>query len=90
MPVAVENDGANRHDVKLFEQTINNIIAKRPKPAKKNPQGLCLDAGYAGEAVDSLGKSLKFEMHVRPEGKKQKKLKNKRKESKKMGCGENA
>jgi len=75
MPVAIENDGANRHDVKLFEQTINNIIAKRPKPTKKNPQGLCLDAGYVGEAVDSLGKSLKFTMHVRPRGEEAKEIK---------------
>lgn len=75
IPIAIENDGANRHDVKLFESTINNIIVKRPKPTKKKQQGMCLDAGYVGDDVDTLGKSLGFTMHVRPRGEEAKEIK---------------
>lgn len=42
IPIGLDVDGANRHDVKLFGSTINNIIIDRPKPTKKNPQGMCL------------------------------------------------
>lgn len=38
--------GANVHDTKLLDQTIEAIVVERPAPTKKKPQNLCLDKGY--------------------------------------------
>ena len=75
IPIGLAVDGANRHDVKLFEPTINNIIIDRPKPTRKNPQGMCLDAGYVGDEVQELGEQFGFTMHVRPRGEEAQQLK---------------
>ena len=75
IPIGLAVDGANRHDVKLFEPTINNIVVDRPKPTKKKPQGMCLDAGYVGDEVQELGEHFGFTMHVRPRGEEAQQLK---------------
>jgi putative transposase len=38
--------GANVHDTKLLEQTIEAIVVERPEPTAAEPQHLCLDKGY--------------------------------------------
>lgn len=68
IPISIDIAGANRHDVKLFESTINNLIIKKPRATKKKPQGMCLDAGYVGDEVQELGKAFGFTMHVRSRG----------------------
>jgi putative transposase len=35
IPLSIVVDGANRHDMKLSRETLENIKAKRPKPTKK-------------------------------------------------------
>jgi putative transposase len=53
-PLAVTVDGANRHDTKLLEATIEAIVVERPVPSEQAPQHLCLDKGYdnpTGEAT---------------------------------------
>jgi putative transposase len=45
-PLGAVVAGANVHDCKLLEQTIDAIVVDRPKPTKKSPQNLCLDKGY--------------------------------------------
>jgi len=50
LPLAVALDGANRHDVKLLEATLDGIVIDRPEVISKAPQNLCLDAGYTGSA----------------------------------------
>ena len=42
-------DGANRHDSKLLEDTLDDIVIARPKVTEEHPQNLCLDAGYTGK-----------------------------------------
>ncbi len=68
MPVGLAHDGANRHDSKLLESTLDSVPIERPKPTKRRPQGLCLDRGYdydsAREAVTARG----FSPHVRTRG----------------------
>lgn len=44
-PLAVVIDGANVHDCKLLEATLDAIVVKRPKP-QDIEQHLCLDKGY--------------------------------------------
>ena len=45
-PLGVVVAGANVHDCKLLEQTIEAIVVDRPKPTGRAPQHLCLDKGY--------------------------------------------
>lgn len=66
LPLAIIISGANTHDVKLLENTLVDIIVSRPSSADKNPQNLCLDAGYTGytEVVEAKG----YIAHIRPRG----------------------
>lgn len=74
IPLSVEADGANRHDVKLARPTIENIQIKRPKVTKKK-QNLCLDAGYVGDEILDLAEEFGFTLHVRPRGEEAQELK---------------
>ena len=46
MPIAVVVDGANRHDMKLVERTLEATMIQRPEPTSDLPQNMCLDKGY--------------------------------------------
>jgi putative transposase len=53
-PLGIVLAGANVHDTKLLEQTIEAIVVDRPEPSLRKPQHLCLDKGYdnpTGHAV---------------------------------------
>ena len=63
--------GANTHDVKLLEETLEHIVMLRPEPDEEHPQNLCLDAGYAGSGkVQERG----YTPHIRPRGEERKEL----------------
>ena len=49
LPLGVVLDGANRHDSKLLEDTLDDIVIARPEVTQEQPQNLCLDAGYTGK-----------------------------------------
>jgi len=68
IPLGIDVDGANRHDVKLAQPTIESIPIKRPKPRKYHRQNLCLDAGYVGDDILELVNEFGFTAHVRPRG----------------------
>ena len=68
VPVGLAVDGANRHDMKLVEATLGSIPVKRPKPTKKEPQGLCLDKGYDYDEVRELAKEFGYTAHIRARG----------------------
>jgi putative transposase len=51
MPLAVMVAGANRHDRKLVEATLESILMARPTPPEEEPHHLCLDAGSDDEIV---------------------------------------
>ncbi len=68
IPLSIDVDGANRHDVKLARPTIENLQIKKPKATKKRKQHLCLDAGYVGDEVQELAAEFGFTLHVRPRG----------------------
>ena len=72
LPLAIVISGANTHDVKLLEETLDHIVVPRPEPDEKDPQNLCLDAGYTGggEAV----KQRDYIPHSRPRGEEKKEL----------------
>ena len=72
LPLAIVISGANTHDIKLLEETLDHVVVPRPEPAEKHPQNLCLDAGYigSGEAVEQRN----YIPHIRPRGEKKKVL----------------
>jgi putative transposase len=60
--------GAQRHDVKLLEPTLDHIVVKRPEGKKAPKQHLCADKGYAGEPAQEAIESRNYIPHVRQRG----------------------
>ncbi len=70
LPLSVVLDGANRHDIKLLNATLDETVVLRPEATEEKPQNLCLDAGYTGskEEVEQRG----YTAHIRPRGEEKK------------------
>ena len=64
LPLAVVLSRANTHDVKLLEDTLDQIVVLRPEADKEHSQNLCLDAGYTGS--DGKVESRGYMPHIRP------------------------
>lgn len=65
MPIGLALDGANRHDMKLTRETVENIVVERPQPSPQQPQGMCLDKGYDYQAVREILEEFGFTAHIR-------------------------
>ena len=72
LPLAIVLDGANRHDSKLLENTLDDIVLARPQVTEEHPQNLCLDAGYTGKQETGTSRHYKPHIVSRWEEKKQK------------------
>jgi putative transposase len=46
VPLGIEVSGANTHDKRMVEATLECIPTERPESTKRNPQNMCLDKGY--------------------------------------------
>jgi putative transposase len=68
VPIGLEVEGANRHDMKLVRATVESLIVARPAPTTDQPQGMCLDAGYDYDEVYATLNEFGFTAHVRPRG----------------------
>jgi len=68
IPIGLEIDGANRHDMKLVRATLEAIVVDRPEPTDEQPQGMCLDKGYDYEAVREILEEFAFTAHIRAGG----------------------
>ena len=68
IPVGLVVDGANRHDMKLAQATVDSIPIERPVPTSEQPQGLCLDKGYDFDEVRQTIKEFGFTAHIRSRG----------------------
>ena len=68
LPLGIAVEGANRHDMKLVDATLEAIIIKRPEPTVTHPQHLCLDKGYDYDAVRELLTEFGFTAHIRARG----------------------
>jgi putative transposase len=62
------HDGANRHDLKLLQPTLDSIPIDRPQPTRKLPQGLCLDRGYDYDTARDTAIARGFTPHIRTRG----------------------
>jgi putative transposase len=65
IPIGLAVDGANRHDMKLVEPTLQAQVVDRPEPTKEHPQHLCLDAGYDYDAVRDVLDAWGYTAHIR-------------------------
>ena len=65
VPIGLAVDGANRHDMKLVRATLDSIVVERPVPTVAEPQGMCLDNGYAYTEVRAILTEFGFTAHIR-------------------------
>ncbi len=71
LPLALAIDGANRHDVKLLEETLDNLVLE-PKQAEEKPRPhLCADAGYTGKKARQQVIDRGYVPHIRSRGEEQ-------------------
>jgi putative transposase len=63
--------------MKLVEQTLESIPVARPEPTPEDPQGLCLDKGYAYDEVEEIAKEFGFTTHIPPKGEEAQRVKRK-------------
>jgi putative transposase len=63
-PLAVVIDGANVHDTKLLERTIDAIVVERPDP-EQVIQNLCLDKGYDNPTGEAACAAAGYVPHIR-------------------------
>lgn len=61
-------DGANRHDIKLLEPTLNAVVVSRPLSSATDPEHLCLDKGYDYPVTRELASALGYVLHLRTRG----------------------
>lgn len=65
IPLSVTVDGANRHDKKLVEGTLEAIIVERPSPEEVD---ICMDKGYDYPDVRELVEEYGYTAHIRSRG----------------------
>ena len=75
VPVGLAVEGANRHDKKLAEATLESLPVERPEPTETKPQGMCLDKGYDYDDTRELVREFGFTAHARARGEEAKALK---------------
>ena len=68
MPIGLAVDGANRNDFKMMKATLESIPVQRPKPTRRQPQGMCLDKGYDYDEVRALAEEFAYTAHIRARG----------------------
>ena len=75
VPVGLAVEGADRHDKKVAEATLESIPVERPEPTEEQPQGMCLGKGYDYDDTRELVREFRFTAHVRARGEEIKELK---------------
>jgi putative transposase len=63
-PLAAVIDGANVHDTKLLDATLNAIVIDRPDPEDQE-QHLCLDKGYDNPTGHAAVAEHQYVPHIR-------------------------
>jgi putative transposase len=75
VPVGLAVEGANRHDKKLAEPTLESIPVGRPEPTEDRPQGVCMDKAYDYDDIRESVEEFGFTAHIRARGEEAKALK---------------
>ncbi len=64
-PLSVVVAGANVHDTRLLEATLEDIVVERPDPTEETPPHLCLDKGYDNPTGHEAAAAHGFQAHIR-------------------------
>ncbi len=67
IPLSVVVDGANRHDKKLVQGTLDSIIVERPDP-REVKQNMSMDKGYDYPDIRELVEEYGYTAHIRSRG----------------------
>jgi len=67
LPVGVAIAGANRHDSKLLQATLEDVGA-RPEPSEVEPQHLSLDKAYDAQVVREMLEECGYTAHIKARG----------------------
>jgi len=68
IPIGIVVAGANRHDMKLVQATLESIAVARPAPSVERPQNICLDKGYDYPEIQELVAQWGYTAHIRGRG----------------------
>ena len=68
VPLGVAVSGANTHDKRLVEETLQSVPVKRPKPTRRKRQNLCADKGYDYPDVRQLLRDWGYTAHIKSRG----------------------
>lgn len=76
VPVSLVVDGANTHDIRLLQATIEHCLDRMPRQHGEFNEHLCLDKGYDSSAIRDLVESVfQYTSHIRSRGEEQRELK---------------
>ena len=64
-PLAAVVAGANVHDTKVLNATLDAIVVERPQPTAETPQHLCLDKGYDNPTGHDAVAAHAYVPHIR-------------------------
>jgi putative transposase len=65
VPLGLAVSGANRHDMKLTQPTLETLVVERLVPSLDHPQSICLDAGYDYQEVRDVLVDFGLTAHIR-------------------------
>jgi putative transposase len=68
IPIGLAVSGANTHDIKLAEPTLESIPIERPEPTRRKPQNMCMDKGYDFPEIDELVEEWGYTGHIARRG----------------------
>ena len=77
VPLGVEVSGANTHDIRLLQGTLNGKPIRRPRPTQRKQQHLCLDKGYDSDDARRYLCSRNYVPHIKSRGEEAQDLKTK-------------
>ena len=68
-------DGANTHDIKLLQETIEYCLDRWSREHGEFDEHLCLDKGYQSAAIKDLVSSVfQYTAHIRSRGEEQQRI----------------
>jgi putative transposase len=68
IPLGITTSGANTHDKRLVEATLESMPIERPEPTASEPQHMCLDKGYDYVDIRELIDNWGYTAHIKSRG----------------------
>ena len=65
IPLSIVASGAQVHDVKLLEPTLDQIVTERPPVQEPPKENLCADKAYTGQPAQKAMENRNYVPHVR-------------------------